>query len=125
MAGFYSTLAWIVIRERQLVRQPFCQGCPDDALTPAYAVDHIVPIRAGGAKRDPANLQSLCQPCHAEKSSAERDGRKWVALRYRGCDVDGRPRVAWGPVGDQPLGANPDGAIRRTKPELIFKKSGA
>ncbi|WP_456628952.1 HNH endonuclease [Bradyrhizobium sp. URHC0002] len=111
---FYNTADWRSVRRRQLVREPWCQSCPDD-LTPAFAVDHIVPISAGGAKRDPANLQSLCEACHGLKSRCEQLGQTWIALRYRGCSVDGAPRVAWGPEGDQPLGANRDRAPASTK----------
>lgn len=125
MAGFYSSAGWLIIRARQLARQPLCQSCPDADLVPAFAVDHIKPISTGGSKRDPTNLQSLCESCHADKSHAERYGRVWVALRYRGCSVDGAPRVAWPTtaVGDQTLGANPDGAPALSETELISKKS--
>lgn len=27
-------------------------------------VDHIIPIKAGGARLDPRNLRPLCWPCH-------------------------------------------------------------
>lgn len=134
MAGhinFYNTADWLSVRRRQLVREPMCQSCPEADLVPALAVDHIVPISAGGAKRDPANLQSLCESCHADKSHAERYGRVWIALRYRGCGVDGAPRVAWdtlgvllGAVGDQALPAKSIRAPALSETELISKKSG-
>lgn len=34
--------------------------------------DHIVPIRAGGARYDVANGQTLCIACHARKGHRER-----------------------------------------------------
>jgi hypothetical protein len=91
MPRFYSTANWQQIAAQQLARQPLCEACP--TVVPATLVDHIIPIKAGGAKRDPANLQSLCRNCHAEKTKAEQYGRKWIPVKYRGCDVDGAPRV--------------------------------
>jgi 5-methylcytosine-specific restriction endonuclease McrA len=40
-------------------------------MTPAAMVDHIVPIRQGGAALDMNNLQSLCWSCHCAKSIKE------------------------------------------------------
>lgn len=34
-------------------------------------VDHITPISEGGHPFDPANLQTLCEECHQEKTAAE------------------------------------------------------
>src|SRR5262249_50061350 len=92
LTRFYSTANWQKIAARQLARQPLCQGCPN--VVPATMVDHIIPIKAGGAKRDPANLQSLCRDCHAQKTRAEQHGYKWIARKHRGCDVDGAPRLS-------------------------------
>jgi 5-methylcytosine-specific restriction endonuclease McrA len=39
--------------------------------TTATIVDHIVPIRQGGARLDINNLQSLCHSCHTIKSNEE------------------------------------------------------
>jgi len=94
MSGFYSTAGWRRISARQLRRQPLCEACVD--VEPATQVDHIVPISQGGAKRDPANLQSLCHACHSAKTVAERAGRVWVPAKHRGCDIDGAPRQTVG-----------------------------
>jgi 5-methylcytosine-specific restriction endonuclease McrA len=59
----------------------------------AALVDYITPIKQGGALRDPANLQSLCVSCHAQKTKAEQYGRVWVPAKRRGCDVHGAPRT--------------------------------
>lgn len=40
-------------------------------VEPATEVDHVVPIRRGGARLDPANLQALCKRCHSRKTMAE------------------------------------------------------
>jgi 5-methylcytosine-specific restriction enzyme A len=90
MTRFYSTGNWQAIRRRHLARQPLCEGC--SGVVPATEVDHIVPIKSGGAKRDPSNLQSLCRPCHQEKTRAETDGKTWTPAKLRGCFPDGSPR---------------------------------
>lgn len=60
---------WRHLRRSYLARHPFCEGrwrCRGD---PAQEVDHRIPIRSGGARLDPANLQALCGPCHKWKTS--------------------------------------------------------
>lgn len=48
-----------------------CQPClAQDRTTRAEAVDHIAPKAEGGTD-DPANLQSICRPCHKLKTAAE------------------------------------------------------
>lgn len=43
----------------------------DDRITPAYAVDHVVPHRGDPVLMwDESNFQSLCASCHAAKSAA-------------------------------------------------------
>ncbi|WP_210188512.1 HNH endonuclease signature motif containing protein [Bradyrhizobium sp. Gha] len=122
MSGFYSSGNWLQIRKRQLARQPLCESCSD--IEPATEVDHIVPITQGGAKRDPANLQSLCRSCHSEKTNAERAGRTWIPRKHQGCDIDGAPRQPWTTrgVGVQELRSRSNGAAPEPKPELIFPK---
>lgn len=91
MTRLYDTANWKAIAALQLRRQPLCQSC--DGVVQATLVDHIIPIKAGGAERDPANLQSLCRECHAAKTSAEKYGRKWIPMKHRGCNPDGSPRA--------------------------------
>lgn len=56
-----------------LHRQPLCVNCgAPGAPTRPNIVDHITPLTAGGARLDPANLQTLCQPCHNRKTAADR-----------------------------------------------------
>lgn len=57
------------MRRQQLDREPICQwpGCGRLAVT----ADHVVNVAAGGAKYDPDNLQSLCEPHHRAKTQAE------------------------------------------------------
>lgn len=37
----------------------------------AVVVDHVVPIKDGGARFDWVNLQSLCVSCHNRKTATE------------------------------------------------------
>jgi len=41
-------------------------GCDE---YPKFEVDHIEPISEGGHPLDETNLQTLCRPCHAEKTA--------------------------------------------------------
>ena len=72
--GFYLSPEWKRKRKEFLDEHPFCASCG----RPAEVVDHIVPVRQGGALLDDDNLQSLCQACHSRKSVREgsRYGRK-------------------------------------------------
>lgn len=45
-------------------------------VTPATEVDHIVPLRQGGARLDRSNLQSLCRPCHAQKTRSDYETKR-------------------------------------------------
>ena len=59
------------IRREKLLRNPACEECERKGLvTPAVVIDHVVPLFQGGAESD-ANRQSLCIPCHDEKSAGE------------------------------------------------------
>lgn len=66
---------WDMLRAKVLARDKhLCQNClrnkrPEAART----VDHIV-AKAHGGNDDPANLESLCWPCHRAKTAKE--GRK-------------------------------------------------
>lgn len=69
----YSTARWQRARAAQLAREPCCRSCTAEGrLTPATVVDHITPVRLGGAFYDAANHQSLCNTCHQRKSRSER-----------------------------------------------------
>ena len=63
----WERLSRMIRRER-----PVCEHC---GVAPSRMVDHIVPLRAGGARLDLANLQALCLPCHASKTRSERKQR--------------------------------------------------
>lgn len=70
--AFYTSKAWKSTRMHKLRDQPLCEEClRQNRITPAVLVDHIIPIKNGGAKLDYNNLQSLCQVCHEIKSIKE------------------------------------------------------
>ena len=70
-ASFYNSRAWRRLRAWTLAGEPMCRSCNKVATV----VDHILPIRLGGERMDPNNLQPLCASCHNKKSRSER-GRK-------------------------------------------------
>jgi len=63
----WERLSRMIRRER-----PICEHC---GVAPSRMVDHIVPLRAGGARLEIENLQALCLPCHAAKTLSERRRR--------------------------------------------------
>ena len=68
---------WDRLRALILKRDGYrCLACQRAGrATAATHVDHITE-RADGGSEDPKNLQSLCPPCHAAKSAAERARRR-------------------------------------------------
>ena len=68
--------AWQKLRATIMKRDGHqCQECKRQGrLTPADAVDHIINKMVGGDD-SPANLQALCNPCHAAKTARERSGQ--------------------------------------------------
>jgi hypothetical protein len=76
--AFYSSKAWHITRRRQLFEHPLCQY-PLDSDTEcgevADSVHHNTPIEDGGARRDPANLMSVCRPHHTAIHRAMAEGR--------------------------------------------------
>lgn len=63
---------WTKLRNVIMRRDSYlCQVClAVGRVTPAHAVDHIVP-KANGGTDDPNNLQSICKPCHTTKTAVE------------------------------------------------------
>lgn len=74
---FYKTAVWANLRRMVLERDPFCRIC---GLQKSDSVDHIVPLRAGGAMYDENNLQGLCHSCHSRKTIME--------MRYERVEKD-------------------------------------
>ena len=50
-------------------------------------VDHVTPVTDGGHPFDPANLRTLCEDCHAEKTARENSERA-EERRYERPDVE-------------------------------------
>lgn len=68
---------WDSLRAYKLRISPLCELCMKASkAAEAVQVDHIVPIKSGGARLDLANLQSLCLSCHGRKSLIEYNQRK-------------------------------------------------
>jgi 5-methylcytosine-specific restriction endonuclease McrA len=62
---------WQRVRDEYLRQQPACERC----RKPAEMVHHRLPIRAGGARLEAANLESLCQKCHQRTHARLGKGR--------------------------------------------------
>jgi len=75
--GFYRSKAWRSLRESVLKERPLCRRCESLGLiVAATVVDHIQPIKTGGARFDWNNLQPLCVSCHNRKTSSEKCSRR-------------------------------------------------
>lgn len=71
----YSTREWQRLSKSLREKHPYCVECLRTSAQATLQVDHIVPLRDGGAPLDPLNLQVLCASCHSLKTAAERDAR--------------------------------------------------
>jgi 5-methylcytosine-specific restriction protein A len=70
--AFYWSSAWRNLRAVVLYLEPLCRTCKEAGRTTvAECVDHIIPMKRGGAALDRANLQPLCNACHSRKTIAE------------------------------------------------------
>lgn len=73
---FYQSKEWRNLRRVKLNINPLCEECfRHNRYAMAEVVDHIIPIKYGGARLDITNLQSLCKSCHSSKSA--REGSRW------------------------------------------------
>lgn len=69
---FYQSKQWRRVRKLYVTENPLCEHCEKRGIiTEVQEVDHIKPLRLGGAKFDFENLQSLCKSCHGRKSGKE------------------------------------------------------
>lgn len=79
IGGFYSSSAWLKLRNYKRLLNPLCEHCIKlDILTPYHTIDHIKPISEGGEPLDLDNLQTLCKQCHAIKTGKETSKRKYM-----------------------------------------------
>jgi 5-methylcytosine-specific restriction protein A len=67
----YNTPRWRAVRDAKRMQSPVCEMCGRDAV---HTIDHIVPIRQGGAAWEMSNLQSLCKRCNASKTGKQAKG---------------------------------------------------
>lgn len=66
------------LRELTLIRDEYiCKQCNEVFIESKLECDHIIPLSMGG-KDDLRNTQTLCIPCHSEKTKKEivRYGKK-------------------------------------------------
>lgn len=69
----YNNSRWVRVREAYRKRNPLCCECMKEGrITPMKIVDHIIPVKDGGAMFDFNNLQSLCQEHHNRKTGKEK-----------------------------------------------------
>jgi 5-methylcytosine-specific restriction enzyme A len=57
---------WLAFRADFLLRHPRC--CVPGCDQPATQVDHIVALRDGGARLDPANCRPMCVRHHSRRT---------------------------------------------------------
>lgn len=64
---------WRKVRKKKAAKNPLCEPCQRAGrAVPLDMVDHIIPLRAGGARLDMRNLESQCWPCHGAKTEADK-----------------------------------------------------
>ena len=68
-SALYGTPRWKAVR--LAVRRRDGWACVQCGAGGRIEVDHIVPLRDGGAPFDLDNLQTLCRACHARKTRVE------------------------------------------------------
>ena len=70
--GFYQTRQWRALRAAFLREHPLCVTCSAAGrIVVGVVVDHVQPIKSGGARFDTKNLQALCVSCHNRKTARE------------------------------------------------------
>lgn len=70
--SFYKTYKWKKTSENYRKRNPLCVKCLDKGrVKKANVVDHIKPIKEGGAGYDEENFQSLCHAHHNKKTKED------------------------------------------------------
>lgn len=75
--SFYAGAKWRKLRKWWVNRNPLCVECEKKGkVVGVQVVDHIVPIKQGGAELSSDNLQSLCHSCHNRKTRLENSKKK-------------------------------------------------
>ncbi|MCY3677705.1 MAG: HNH endonuclease signature motif containing protein [Gemmatimonadetes bacterium] len=79
---------WRRIRARKLQRDPLCQPClKNGRTTSATEVHHVTPRSLGG-DHSPANLMSICTPCHNELGMPRRVRSDGIAVLEDGTILE-------------------------------------
>ena len=74
--NIYRTKRWNVERKLYIQQHPICEKCKRIGLTTeAKVLDHIIPIRSGGAIWDKDNWMALCRECDNIKRGKESYGK--------------------------------------------------
>jgi len=74
--NLYQSTRWIKCRKGYIMKHPICEKCRlIDITVEARVLDHIIPIRQGGAIWDRENWMALCDECHNRKRQKERYGK--------------------------------------------------
>ena len=82
VGSFYSSSAWLKLRNYKRSINPICESCAKlDLIIPFNTIDHIKPISEGGEALSLDNLQTLCKQCHAIKTGKETSKRKHIKNR--------------------------------------------
>ncbi len=71
--SFHGTNRWKKASKRQRDNDPYCTMCllfGKETILNTHG-EHIIPIQYGGAELAKANLQTLCDSCHIEKTKLE------------------------------------------------------
>lgn len=77
--AFYRSPEWLAVRRAVEARDgKFCRCCGKAGVR--LFADHIVEIKDGGAKLDPANVQLLCGGCHGRKTEQAKAARVGIAM---------------------------------------------
>ena len=80
--NFYSSSAWLKLRNYKRLLNPICESCESLGLIiPYHTIDHKTPISEGGEPLNLDNLQTLCKQCHAIKTGKETSKRKHMNNR--------------------------------------------
>ena len=75
--GFYQSAQWRAVRATFLRVHPLCVLCQQRGrVVPAVVVDHVQPLKDGGARFEWHNLQALCVSDHNAKTAAETAQRR-------------------------------------------------
>lgn len=73
----YNGTKWRSLALAHKRQNPLCAVCLERGIvTPVAVTDHVKAIKDGGRIYDWENLQSLCKPCHMDKTNKETKDRK-------------------------------------------------